>query len=377
MSRKGILARALAATAVAGTAAALAAAPTAVGQQQSHAVAERQMVPVEADFHQDPTEAQAEPMVFAHRGASGYLPEQTLESIALALDQGADGVEIDLVATADGELIVRHESDLALTTDVADRPEFADRQTTKNVNGDEVTSWFADDFTLEEIKTLRATERYPELRPDSAAHDGRFEIITYDEALDFLEDERDSGRPITVSTEMKIESYYGEEGIDIAEPMAEIIAERGLDTAGSWVWVQSFDLDAVEKASKLLPNTMGVNVSGSADSELLDRIASFADTVSINKNLLIPRDDDGNLTEPSGLVEDARERGLEVHAWTFRNENSFLPADRRRGSDAAAHGDAPGELGAYFGAGADGVFTDHPDTAVAARSDFMATHSTR
>ncbi|HEU5129836.1 MAG TPA: glycerophosphodiester phosphodiesterase family protein [Glycomyces sp.] len=345
MSRKGALLRGLAAAAAVVVTLSLPAAPAAAGPDRGPA---------------------DEPLVIAHRGASGYLPEHTLEAYGLAVALGADVVEPDLVLTADGELLARHEPMLSGTTDVADHPEFADRKTTKTIDGQAVTDWFADDFTLAELKTLRARERLPELRPQSALWDGRFALVTYDEVLDHVDR---LGRDIVTYPEMKHPSYYEAMGLSIEDALADLLEERGLDREDSPVWVQSFEYPSLVTIGERIDNPIGLNIGGSGaipDADL-DRYAATLDAVSLNKDRIAPRDADGRLLEPTDVVDRAHERGLEVHVWTFRNENAFLPADFRRGGGEARWGDYYAEYELFFDLGVDAVFSDYPDKAAAAR----------
>jgi glycerophosphoryl diester phosphodiesterase len=346
MSRKSALLRGAAVIAAAGALVGLAAAPAAAKPHHHH----------------------DEPIVIAHRGASGYLPEHTLEAYALAVDLGADVIEPDLVLTKDGELLARHEPVLDETTDVAEHPEFADRKTTKLIDGKPVTGFFADDFTLAELKTLRAEERLPNLRPDSAAHDGEFELVTYDEILDYVAtlDEK-----VVTYPEMKHPSYYGDKGMSIEDALADLLEERKLDRKRSPVWIQSFEYESLLNIAERVDNRIGLNIDGQGaiPDATLDEYAETLDTVSLNKNRIFPRAADGSISEPTDIVERAHDRGLDVHVWTFRAENQFLPANLREGSDPAAWGDYEAEYERFYDLGVDAVFSDHPDLAVAARDD--------
>ncbi|WP_051704185.1 glycerophosphodiester phosphodiesterase family protein [Glycomyces sp. NRRL B-16210] len=359
MTSKGALLRGATAYAVtvlaaAGTLIGLLAAPAAAGPSHHE------------DHHHEHRGRHAEPIVIAHRGASGHLPEHTLEAYALAVELGADVIEPDLVLTADGELLARHEPVLDETTDVADHPEFADRKATKLIDGTPVTGFFADDFTLAELKTLRAKERLPQLRPQSAAYDGQFQLVTYDEILDYVDTLR--GKVITYP-EMKHPSYYEDQGTSIEDALADLLEERGLDRKRSPVWVQSFEYQSLLNIAERVDNRIGLNIDGQGeipDAEL-DEYAATLDTVSLNKNRIFPRAADGSLLEPTDVVERAHARGLDVHVWTFRNENAFLPADLRIGTDEAAWGDFEAEYRLFYDLGVDAVFSDYPDQAVAAR----------
>ncbi|WP_100446437.1 glycerophosphodiester phosphodiesterase family protein [Glycomyces xiaoerkulensis] len=347
MSRKGVLLRGLAAAAAAGFAITFAA-DTAAAKGGHHPPADD------------------EPTVIAHRGASGYLPEHTLEAYELAIALGADVIEPDLVLTADGELLARHEPYLSGTTDVEDRPEFADRETTKNVEGRQITDWFAEDFTVAELKTLRAEERLPDLRPRSAKWDGRFQLVTYGELLDHLEAR---GHDVVTYPEMKHPAYYDRMGLSIEDALADTLAERGLDRADSPVWVQSFDYDSLIEIAERIENPIGLNIGGSgtiSDADL-DRYAATLDTVSLSKDRIVPRDAEGYLLEPTDVVDRAHARGLEVHVWTFRSENAFLPADFRKGDRPSKRGRYKDEYELFYGLGVDAVFSDHPDKAIRVR----------
>jgi glycerophosphoryl diester phosphodiesterase len=307
-----------------------------------------------------------EPLVIAHRGASGYLPEHTLEAYALAVEMGADVIEPDLVLTKDGELLARHEPVLDETTDVAAHPEFADRKTAKLIDGKPVTGFFADDFTLAELKTLRAEERLPDLRPDSAEHDGEFALVTYDEVLDYVDT---LDRKVITYPEMKHPSYYEDQGMSIEDALADLLEERKLDRKRSPVWIQSFEYQSLLNIAERVDNPIGLNIDGQGEipDATLDEYAETLDTVSLNKNRIFPRAADGSISEPTDIVERAHDRGLDVHVWTFRAENSFLPANLRSGSDPAAWGDIEAEFELFYDLGVDAVFSDFPDLAIAAR----------
>ncbi|GAB3645094.1 PI-PLC domain-containing protein [Glycomyces tarimensis] len=345
MSRKGALLRGF--TAITAAAAVIAAASAPAAAKPRH-------------------EPSDEPIVIAHRGASGYLPEHTLEAYELAVDLGVDVIEPDLVLTADGELLARHEPMLSGTTDVAEHPEFADRKTTKTIDGRPVTDWFADDFTLAELKTLRAEERIPELRPRSAKWDGKFQLVTYDEVLDYV---ATLDREVVTYPEMKHPGYYKAMGLSIEDALADLLEERGLDEEDSPVWVQSFEYPSLVEIDERIDNPVGLNIGGSgeiSDADL-DLYADTLDTISLNKDRIIPRDAEGYLLEPTDVVDRAHDRGLQVHVWTFRSENTFLPADLRKGHKAGKWGRYKAEYELFYELGVDAVFSDHPDKAIAAR----------
>jgi len=306
------------------------------------------------------------PLVIGHRGASGYRPEHTLASYQLAASLGADYVEPDLVATADGVLVARHEPEIAGTTDVASRPEFADRRTTKVIDGVEHTGWFTEDFTLAELRTLRATERIPDVRRNNTIYDGQYGIATFTEILELC------GRlSVGVYAEVKHPGYFAGIGIPLAPAVVRALTDAGLNTGEAAVFVESFETAFLREVRPELrvPVTQLVDDADPLDLSPagLAEIAGYADGLGPAKDLVIPRDADGRLGSPTTLVADAHAAGLLVHPYTFRNENRFLPADLRRGEDPTNYGDVFAEYAAYLAAGVDGMFTDNPDTAVAAR----------
>lgn len=330
------------------------------------------------------------PTVIGHRGASGYRPEHTLGSYQLALDMGAHIVEQDLVPTKDGHLVCRHENDITGTTDVADHPEFAGRRTTKKVDGVPLTGWFTEDFTLAELKTLRAKERIPGNRQENTLYDGRWEIPTFEEVLRWAGTEgRRRGRPVWLYVETKHPSYFRGLGLSLEEPLAKLLRRHGRHRANSPLILQSFEPSSMQRLSKLVSTPRVVLLSGPQErpwdfveagdprtvADLvtpagLKWIASFAQGIGPTLDLVIPKDGAGRLTTPTALVADAHARGLVLHPYTLRNENTFLPAEFRRGTDPNAYGDAFGALRVYFEAGIDGIFSDNPDTALLAAADF-------
>ncbi|ORT59926.1 glycerophosphodiester phosphodiesterase [Streptomyces sp. CB03238] len=330
------------------------------------------------------------PTVIAHRGASGYRPEHTLGSYQLALDMGADVIEQDLVPTKDGHLVCRHENDITGTTDVADHPEFASRRTTKTVDGTSLTGWFTEDFTLAELKTLRAKERIPGTRQENTVYDGRWTIPTFEEVLRWAEKEgRRRGRPIWLYVETKHPTYFRGLGLGLEEPLAKLLRRYGRHGADSPTFLQSFEPTSMQRMAKLV-STPRVVLLWTADDrpwdfreagdprtvadlitpEGLKWIASYAQGIGPLLDLVIPKSKDGKLGKPTTLVRDAHAKGLVLHPYTLRNENSFLPADFRRGTDPAAYGDVFGAYKAYFATGIDGIFTDQPDTGLLAAADF-------
>jgi len=316
-------------------------------------------------------------LVIAHRGASGHRPEHTLEAYALAVEQGADVIEPDLVMTRDGVLVARHENEISETTDVAAHPAFADRRTTKTIDGEEVTGWFTEDFSLAELKTLRAIERLPALRPESAAFDGRFEIPTFDEVLALaarLGDAR--GRSVGLYPETKHPTFFRRIGLPLEAPLVGALHAAGLSGADDPAWVQSFEvgnLELLRGMTRLRLVQLAMPGAAPADRpeasyeammtpDGLATVATYADAIGVARAMVL----DPETLAPTPLVADAHAAGLDVHVWTVRAENVFLPPPLRRGDDPAGHGDLAGEVRALAEAGVDGLFSDFPGLAVAA-----------
>lgn len=332
------------------------------------------------------------PLVIAHRGASGYLPEHTLPAYELAVDQGADYIEPDLVMTRDGVLVDRHEPEIGATTDIAEHAELADRRTTKVVDGVPVTGWFVEDLTLAELRTLRSRERLADLRPGSRRYDGRYAVPTFEEVLEAREALcRRSGREIGVIPEIKHSVYLHDAGFEPEAEVVRLVERFGLNERGAPMWVQSFELTALQDLrdrhgyrgrSTFLTHVLGVpydlREQGTTWAELttaasLQRLAPWIDAISPEKDAVITRTADGALGEETGLVADAHAAGLEVTPWTFRAENAFLPTDHTIGDAPADHGRLADEVTRFYAAGVDGVFCDHPDICAAARERFLAT----
>lgn len=343
------------------------------------------------------------PVIIGHRGASGYVPEHTLASYFLAIQQGADFVEPDLVSTRDGVLVARHENEIGGTTDVAARPEFAERRTTKVIDGTAVEGWFTEDFTLGELKTLRARERIAELRPANARFDGQFEIPTFDEILDLVHGadvvrahsararHEPSPRRIGVYPETKHPSYFAGIGLALEEPLLAALARHGYEDRDAPIFIQSFETANLQQLRGLteIPLVQLVaasgapfdwvtagdprNYAGMVTRRGLAQVAGYADAVGVEKTLVIPRTAQGTLGSPTALVGDAHAEGLLVHAWTFRAENHFLPVPLRRGANPFDLGDLGGELGPYLKAGLDGVFIDQPIFGVHTRDAMLLT----
>lgn len=354
------------------------------------------------------------PLVIGHRGASGYVPEHTLASYWLAIEQGADYVEPDLVSTKDGVLVARHENAIAIlnadntvkeaTTDVAERPEFASRKATKVIDGVSITGWFTEDFTLAELKTLRARERLPQLRTANTRFDGMFEVPTFEEVLDLVEQANERRRaralatggvqaalkvkPIGVYPETKHPTYFTSIRLSLESPLVRSLHRHGYVTKSAPVFIQSFEVGNLKALSRMtrVPLIQLLNGSGqpydfvvSGDPRTyadltkpanLKEIASYADGVGANTNLMIPLVG-GRLGTPTTLVQDAHAAGLKVHGWTFRAENVFLPNEFDSSANPAEFGDLAGQIKAFLNLGMDGFFTDHPFLGKQARDAFV------
>jgi glycerophosphoryl diester phosphodiesterase len=330
------------------------------------------------------------PIVIAHRGASGYAPEHTLTSYFIAIELGADFIEPDLVMTRDGVMVARHENEIGGTTDVAGRPEFAGRRTTKIIDGARVTGWFTEDFLLQELKTLRARERIPELRPANTRLDGRLEIPTLEEILALargVEERRrvrarelglPAPRPIGVYPETKHPSYFAALGLAMEERLVATLERYDYRGRDAHAFLQSFETGNLRALRRLtqLPLVQLIEATGapfdfvqSGDRRTyadlvtprgLAEIAGYADCVGPAKSLVVPRDGGGRLAAPTSLVADCHAAGLKVHPWTFRAESAFLPAEL----------DLEGELRVFLEAGIDGFFSDQPDVGVRVRDAY-------
>jgi glycerophosphoryl diester phosphodiesterase len=330
----------------------------------------------------------AQPIVIAHRGASGERPEHTLEAYRLAIAEGADFVEPDLVMTKDLHLVARHENEISGTTDIAGHAEFASRRTTKTIDGQSVTGWFTEDFTLAELKTLRARERLPQLRPEAAAtYDGRYEIPTFAEILKLVAAEsRRTGRRIGIYPEIKHSTYFAGQGLAMERPLLAALAGAGYRSASDPIFIQSFEvgnLRALHDLTKLRliqllgaegapADQPGIPYAAMLTPAGLKAIAAYAQGIGPEKALIVPRDGAGRSLPATTLVTEAHAAGLAVHPWTMRSENYFLPVELRRGASPAAHGDAAAEYHQFYALGVDGLFSEFPAEAVAARAAALA-----
>ena len=323
----------------------------------------------------------AVPLVIAHRGASGYRPEHGEAAYRLAVELGADAIEPDLVATRDGVLVLRHENEVSGTTDVADRPEFADRRTTKEIEGRVVEGWFTEDFTWPELSTLRVRERLPQLRPGSAAHDGEGRVQRLSDLLAILDG---ADRPVGLVAEVKHATWFASIGLPLDELVAAELAAAGW-TDDPRLTVESFEQTVLGQLRErgvggrqvYLLEKAGVAADlvardGSAATPYVDQLdeaslAGFAAAglhgVSLDKSTLVAPDG----TTESRVVDRAHAAGLEVFTWTLRIENHFLAKANRQAGGKAATGDYESEFQALMELGVDGVFADQPDLAIAVR----------
>ncbi len=328
--------------------------------------------------------AMKHPILIAHRGASGERPEHTIAAYQLAIDQGADFIEPDLVLTKDGVLVARHENEIGSTTNVATHPEFAGRKATKIIDGESMTGWFTEDFTLAELKTLRAKERLPQLRTANTTFDGQFEVPTFDEILMVIKAHAaKTGRKVGVYPETKHPTYFATIGLPHERPLLTALKRFGYTKRGDLVFIQSFEvgnLKALRTKTKLRLIQLVNDEGGPADNPTLryadmvtpdglKAIAAYADGVGPNKALVIPRMAGGALGKPTMLVTNAHAAGLAVHPWTFRRENFFLSAPLKSSADVTASGDLANELRAFIATGIDGLFSDNPADVIAARAN--------
>ena len=320
------------------------------------------------------------PLMIAHRGASGERPESTLMAFRLAIAEGADFIEPDLVSTKDGVLVVRHENEISQTTNVAQMPEFESRRTTRQIQGQAVSGWFTEDFTLAELKTIRCRERLPKLRPESVKYNLQETIPTYQEVIDLAKSESARlKRQIGTYPEMKHASYFTGIGLPLEGRLANILKKNDLDSPTAPVFIQCFDILPLKtimtlcKAPRIQlvspadgPTDVALRYRDMVSAAGMKTIATYANGVGPDWSMVIPTVD-GGLGPATALVADAHTAGLAVHPWTVRAENAFLPPKLRRGTDPAAHGDVAAVYKALYAAGIDGLFSDFPALAVKAR----------
>jgi glycerophosphoryl diester phosphodiesterase len=331
------------------------------------------------------------PIIIAHRGASGHRPEHTLSSYRLGIEMGADFVEPDLVLTKDGHLVCRHENEIGGTTNVGDKPEFASRKAVKIIDGERFEGWFTEDFTLAELKTLRAKERLPQLRPANMAFDGQDEIPTFQEVLDLIKGKTaPGGKAIGIYPETKHPTYFDRVNLSHDRPLVAAIKGANLDSANAQIYVQSFEVGNLKRLKAQTRARLIQLVSaegGPADDATttyaamtsdagLAQIATYAAGLGPQKSMIIPTTQDGKPQPDTDLVARGHKAGLALHPWTFRAENYFLPSNLQRGvatdpTYQAQAGDLEAECKRFLDLGVDGLFSDHPAMAVAARAAWL------
>ncbi|BBL26683.1 glycerophosphoryl diester phosphodiesterase [Comamonas terrigena NBRC 13299] len=330
------------------------------------------------------------PALIAHRGASALRPEHTLEAYRVAIAAGADFIEPDLVITRDGVLVARHENAIAMlhadgslkeaSTDVADRREFAARKTTKTIDGERITGWFVEDFTLAELKTLRARERIPAVRPANVRFDGQFEVPTLQEIIDLAKAETArTGRTVGIYPETKHPSYFLSIGKPLEPVLLQVLAANGWNDAQAPVLVQSFEVEnlrwirarsTVRLVQLLSPKGQpydsvargrGPSYADLTTPEGLAQVATYANGIGPSKSMVVPVKE-GKNAAPTGLVGAAHRAGLLVHVWTLRPENAFLPAALKAHpvENGATRGNVAADFEAFLRTGIDGIFTDDP-----------------
>jgi len=331
-----------------------------------------------------------DPVIIGHRGAPGYRPEHTLASYELAYRMGVSWVDVDLVPTKDGQLVARHEPEIGGTTDVAKHPEFADRKKTVVLDGVSTTGWFTQDFTLAELKTLRAVERIPANRPHNTLYNGRYQIATYQEVLDLTKRlGKELHRTLGTYPEVKHSTFFQSIGNPTEPKLVAILKRNGLDRPDAPAIIQSFEVSnliALHKQVRTpllqLTSATGAPADFVANGDKrtyadivsakgLKDVAKYAKYLGPDKAQIIPLDAAGNLTKPTALVADAHQAGLKVQPYTFRNENPFLPANLRSSAEPDAYGDVFTEEAAFLKAGVDGFFADQPDTALESLHAFL------
>jgi glycerophosphoryl diester phosphodiesterase len=320
-------------------------------------------------------------VIVGHRGAPAYRPEHTTGSFELAIAQGADFIEPDVVVSKDGALVVRHENELSRSTDIADRAEFAHLRTTKEVGGRECTGWFAEDLTLAELRTLRAVERLPELRPLNTAYDGTSGILTLGEVVELARRHETGNRTVRVLAELKRPTWSAAQGLPMTELVAAELRQLDSDTPDGTVVVQSFDDEGLRELRADLgsagPTILQLVNDGREHDHMvapagLRAISAYAQGIAPSRHRILLRDDADIVTGVSDLVEQAHRVGLLVVPWTIRAENAFLPLHLRRGTSPSAIGDVAGEARMLLDLGVDGLITDSPDLVRRAQAQLLA-----
>ncbi|MEP2734968.1 MAG: glycerophosphodiester phosphodiesterase family protein [Erythrobacter sp.] len=325
-----------------------------------------------------PLLAENDMIIIAHRGASAQRPEHTLEAYSRAIEAGADYVEPDLVVTKDLVLVARHENELSDTTDVASREEFEDRNRTKEIDGQRVAGWFAEDFTLAELRTLRAKERLPTIRPNNTRYDGLYQVPTFAEIIQLVRvKEAETGRRIGIYIELKHPNFLLQaDGIDAVDLLVTQLRNEGLDGEDAKIFLQCFEIGTLKRLNQLVDNPLvqlAKPGAGPADEPSmtyedmltptgLADIAEYADAVGVYIGMIL--NEDGS---PKSLVADAKAHGMDVHAWTLRPENDFLPVSLKGEGGPSGRGNMEALQAMLAKAGVTGVFTDDTASAVKAQ----------
>ena len=331
------------------------------------------------------------PIVIAHRGASGYLPEHTLEAYKLGIEMGADFIEPDLVLTKDGVFVARHENEISTTTNVSELTQFKDRKTTKVIEGLEYTGWFTEDFTLAELKTLKARERLPDIRPDNTKHDDKYKVVSLEEIIEFARQQSQvHKRQIGLYIELKHPKYFRDINLAMEDRFLEVLSENNLnsDEADLPIYIQCFwPTPLIYMRNKTPHPQVFLMYSEAPDNSVLEtlqfaeweegystagmqKISTFADGIGPWTGLVFPESKSNNSEAGSKFIINAHSVGLKVHPWTLRSENIHLPA-AYQSSDDATQGNIAAFARDLFEAGADGVFTDNPDVVVKSRDEFV------
>ncbi|OJA48665.1 glycerophosphodiester phosphodiesterase [Burkholderia ubonensis] len=340
------------------------------------------------EITRDPTQPlSAKVQVIGHRGASALRPEHTLASYRKAIEDGADVIEPDLVSTRDGVLVARHENEISGTTNVSALPQFASRKTTKTIDGVPLTGWFTEDFTLAELKTLRARERIAQFRPANTAYNDQYEIPTFDEIVALAKQmSAQVGRTIHLYPETKHPTYFQSIGLPLEDRLVDALQKDPYTARTATIYIQSFEVANLKAIRNRIgssqPNWKLVQLMDDAAQRPYDfvkandkrtygdlstrdgmrEVATYANGVGPYKASIIAVGADGTLQQPTPYVRYAHEAGLVVHPYTFRPENNFLPASLKDGGAASARNTAGSvrEIQAYLRAGIDGFFTDDP-----------------
>ncbi len=328
-------------------------------------------------------------LVVGHRGASALRPEHTLASYQKAIDDGADFIEPDLVSTQDGVLVARHENEIGGTTNVSTLSQFADRKTTKNIDGKDLTGWFTEDFTLSELQQLKARERIPQFRPANTAYNDLYPVPTLEQVIELAEaNYKKTGKIIGLYIETKHPTYFKNQKLAMEDALLKTLAKYEYTRDIAPVYLQSFEVQNLKDLKreldlhKTLKHAQIIQLYDAKTSQPADfvesgetktyadlataqglkEVAKYANGVGPSKGYILNFNDNGSV-QTTSFISDAHAAGLKVHPYTFRPENNFLPKPLKCSQDKPAERCPSGalkEFEAYFKAGVDGVFTDDP-----------------